>query len=609
MRFPSLPSLIPGLLAISAALYLGLVLLWDPVTPVPWDATHMYLPLARQFLERGVALLFSPDSVRAAPMSYLWPALFRAELSAIRLANIVAGAILCLLVFDTARRIHSPWAGAIAAWSVSLSPLLRPYIPEPLTETQFLLFTAIWWWGMAGYLQGKRIFLLPAVIGGSLSVLTRQVWLYPILLSAFVSALWWFAQRNRTVARVLLVHALIAVAPLVVMGKNYALFHHPVVATGAGGAIYFGQHPLTGGFEPSLLGLVYDERPVLGLLGVDHLTPLGDKVLSRIGFEWLRVRPVADSLSELPVRVGRVLFFGNRGLAPTPYNTRALRIAEIWLALIAVIAAWRVPIVALLGAGLALQTAQLSILLFNDRYSIGTLEYGLILLASIGLVATFRPIVGAFRQAFSQSRFPSGPTAGRAVARPFLVAFLCTASIAGGYWVQRFVAPAEARMPSDERLVRALTVLAPPEIWSDRQQAFLPDHEVVVTSELTVVRVRVSSPQRSTNANLLWRIRATVTPASGKRCRRSAIQFFYGASQVLGTARNILLQDDGQPHDYTLGAHSITSGLFPAENGELQLRFACSEATKIKVHEAVLYESQIPAIYAPRAQAIANELR
>ena len=254
----------------------------------------------------------------------------------------------------------------IAAWALALSPLLRPFIAQPLTEAPFLLFTAIWWWGLVAYLQGERLFLIAAVIGGSLSMLTRQVWFYPVLLLVLSAAALRLLRNKGMTSRMLLVHALILVAPAMVMVKNYATVNHAVVATGAGSALYFGQHPLTGGFKPPLIGLSYDEGAVLSLLNVDHKSPLGDTVLTAIGLEWLRDRPILESLAQMPTRIGRVLFLPNRGLAPTAFNHRALRIATVCLALIALVAMWRNPLVVLLGAGLALQSLQLSIVLFNN---------------------------------------------------------------------------------------------------------------------------------------------------------------------------------------------------------------------------------------------------
>lgn len=140
------------LAGLASALF-GCMLLAERVQPLPFDAEHFHFPMASRVLEEGFAYLLSPESVRSTPVSYLWPALFGNDAASLHVAHVAAGMALCLLAFDTVRRLFSPWAGAIAAWGLVLSPLLRPFIAQPLTEAPFLLCTAIWWWGLVAYLK------------------------------------------------------------------------------------------------------------------------------------------------------------------------------------------------------------------------------------------------------------------------------------------------------------------------------------------------------------------------------------------------------------------------------------------------------------------------
>lgn len=135
----------------------------------------------------------------------------------------------------------------------------------------------------------------------------------------------------------------------------------------------------------------------------------------------------------MPTRIGRVLFLPNRGLAPTAFNNRALRIATVCLALIGLVAMRRNPLVVLLGAGLALQSLQLSIVLFNNRYGVGTLDYGLILLASIGLAWSARPVFATDADAAGARPPPREWRVARGVAVSSAVVLLCTAAISLGY--------------------------------------------------------------------------------------------------------------------------------------------------------------------------------
>ena len=592
-----------------ASAFFGYVLLAERVQPLPFDAEHFYFPMASRLLEEGFAYLLSPESVRSTPVSYLWPALFGNDPASLRIAHVAAGMALCLLAFDTVRRLCSPWAGAIAAWALALSPLLRPFIAQPLTEAPFLLFTAIWWWGLVAYLQGERLFLIPAVIGGSLSMLTRQVWFYPVVLLVLSAAALRPLRNRGMTSRMLLAHALILVAPAMFMVKNYVIVDHAVVATGAGSALYFGQHPLTGGFEPPLIGLSYDEGAVLSLLSVDHKSPLGDRVLTTIGLQWLRDRPIFDSLAEMPMRIGRVLFLPNRGLAPTVFNDRALRIATVCLALIGLVAMRRNPLVVLLGAGLALQSLQLSIVLFNNRYSVGTLDYGLIVLASIGLAWSAKPVFTTYADAADARPTPRGWQIARGVAVSSAVVLLCTAGISLGYWVQRFMPPEDAKMPRDPGLVRALGPAPQLLTWTAEGTALALDAETVSANPDVLIRLAIPALHPDSNANVMWMIRMSVASPRPGRCRRATIAFTDRSSETTGPTRELWLKDDGSVHDYVVGAHPATSVLFPRGEGELRLQFACAVGTRIGLKHAALYDSRIPEVYAPRAEEIARRFR
>jgi NADH:ubiquinone oxidoreductase subunit K len=392
------------------------------------------------------------------------------------------------------------------------------------------------------------------------------------------------------------------------MLKNHAVADHAVVATGAGSALYFGQHPFTGGFEPPLIGLDYDEWTVLSVLDVDHKSPVGDKVLTAIGLEWLRDRPILESIAEMPARIGRVLFLPNLGLAPTVLNLRALRIVTLCLALIGLIAQRRKPLVVLLAAGLAIQSLQLSVVLFNDRYSIGTLDYGLILLASVGVVSSLRPIFATAAVAPGAPPKPHRPRAWGAVAAPLAIALLCAAGVSLGYWMQRFAPPEAARLPRDPALVRALGPLPPPVILA-ADGAQTRDAQVVASRSDTRLRVAIPPLHPNPKANVMWVVRMAVGPSPGTRCRRATIAFVDRSTATTAPTQGIFLMDDGLAHDYVIGAHSATSVLFPRDEGELHLRFECSVGTRIRLEHAALYVSRIPEIYAPRAEDFAKRLR
>jgi hypothetical protein len=459
-----------------------------------------------------------------------------------------------------------------------------------------------------GFAAGATPIAAPiAALGATLSILVRPVWLYPILLLTLLAALFWWWRRHPLAARLAVLHAAALVLPALVMAKNAVLFDHPVVATGAGAALYYGQHPLTGGVEPPVLGLSYDEGLVTRALHADHLTPAGDKALSRIGKDLLLSRPIAASLAELPERIGRVLFFSNRDLTPGLPNERALRIAELCLALAGLWAVRQRWPGLLLGAGITIQTLQLSLLLYTPRYSIGSIEYPLLILAGIGLVAVLQPLARTLRQPATANRRYA--VAG-AAARPIGLMLLGTAGIAAGYWVQRFVPIAEARLPAHGEYTRRLPAAPTPEVWSVPDGTFRAGAEVAAVGRPRLqVRIRVDDPKPVFGANDLWRLRFSVTPPAGQRCRKAGATYLNLPSGKAGADKVFLVRDDGLPHDYILGAHAMASPLYPWGDGELRLTFACPTGTRVQVQDAVLHESRLNEIYAPLVARLAKELQ
>ena len=55
--------------------------------PVMFDPQYTYLPAAKSLIEQGWSFFASPASYRVAPLTYLWPALWGADPSSIRIAH------------------------------------------------------------------------------------------------------------------------------------------------------------------------------------------------------------------------------------------------------------------------------------------------------------------------------------------------------------------------------------------------------------------------------------------------------------------------------------------------------------------------------------------
>ena len=173
---------------------------------------------------------------------------------------------------------------------------------------------------------------------------------------------------------------------LAFIAKNAILFHFPFVATGAGNALYLGNNPLTGGYDPAYLGLGFD----VGSIARDqsHLTLEAERLLRGAAGIVMASRDIGDQLALHLHKLGAFLFITNAEIEGPVALLRAWRIG---LFVLAALGAWALRrqllgwvIVATLGYQVAVHVP----VLFTLRYSVGTIDPWLVLLAGIGL-ATF----------------------------------------------------------------------------------------------------------------------------------------------------------------------------------------------------------------------------
>ena len=132
------------LLAAALALNLHSLLPYAAQTGQDFDAIHLYTPLARRWLAEGWPFLLAQESLQAPPFSWLYPALFGADITSIKIANVVLSCLLLAAVFRAAMLCHSLAAGILAAFAFALSPLLRPFLGTANTEPVFLFLMGVW---------------------------------------------------------------------------------------------------------------------------------------------------------------------------------------------------------------------------------------------------------------------------------------------------------------------------------------------------------------------------------------------------------------------------------------------------------------------------------
>jgi hypothetical protein len=548
-----------------------------------FDAIHTYLPLAREFSTSGWRFLLAPESARVPPLSYLWPALFAADPDTIKHANIVASALIPFLLFDAGRKSFSCLAGSFAAWLYATSPLVSPWIPQVLSEPPFLVFTAIWIWALAYVCDGNKRFIPVAALACGFSLLTRPIWFYPVLLS--IPLLWLWLKWRRERAGVLVGSQLLGlVLPAAILAKNLWLFGLPMIAVGAGAALYYGNHPMTGGIDPPLLLLGYDHA------GGDHLSFAGDHNLKAIGLDMIASKSIADNIAFFWHKLEYNVLFTPFDLPQRWWNDRAFRIAELVFAGAGYWALRGRIFGTLLGIGVVLQLIQHLPLLYNQRYSIGALELPLTLLAGTGLAVTMVSILRGRTTQWAGGVARNDGLFSRSIA--FLViAMTVVAVVAGDRLRQGPVPQPLLRGFPSEVLLDWSPAPAPAAAQTDRQGRLDAGHPAL--------EIQIPPLPLTREDNQAWELEISMSPGMGERCREVNLAFMPASGYAKPPERSIPLKvlDDGVRHRYAVGATRSYSPLFPGEPGILRARLDCPEGAVANITRVRFVQSRLHEYY------------
>lgn len=342
-----------------------------------FDAIQTYLPMARRLLAEGLAYFAQEQSIQMPPFAYVWPAIFGGELAAVKLANYLLSGATLLLVFRTARVLHSEAAGLAAAAFFVLCPTTRQFLATALSEGPYFFLVAAWIWSLAEYLTGgRRAYLAIAAVALGLATLTRGslFYLLPVLVALFA----WKRERAATVA-----HLAALAIPVAFIVKNLALFSFPFFATGSGNALYLGAHPVTAGYDPLYFGLLFDTGSVT--LNPSPLLLESERLMAGIARMMILETPPAQLAAMYAQKLGAFVFVSNVAI-DGDLSMRLWRIATLVLATVGLagvgsgLARW------VLGTTVAYLVAVHVPVLYEHRYSVGALDLWLALLAGVGAV-------------------------------------------------------------------------------------------------------------------------------------------------------------------------------------------------------------------------------
>jgi hypothetical protein len=609
--FPSRPAPVAGWLW--EVLALSCIAYWhvQTVSALPkllqLDSTNVYLPGARSLIEQGWAFFSTPESYHTAPLNFIWPALFSGELETIVTANLCLSVLILALVFYTGKLLCNRLAGLAGALLYAASPLIPPLFTSVLSEPLFLAGTMTWIFGTAHYVLRRPVGLYIAVIGGCVTILTRPIWLPFILVSIPLLAWKWRTRRSEDAWRkLLLVHGCILVAGALYGLHNQLEFGFFGIATGGGTALYLGNHPLTHGIEPGRLMLDYDVQTTLIPWNGEHLSIEGDRVLRAIGWSMIWDRSFIEQIQWLLYKIGAVLFFVKGDFAPDLYSIRALRVFECLFAIYGTGFVRSDALRTWIAGAITIQVAQLAMLLYNLRYSIGSLELWLILLAGCGVA---RLLDGVRARIWS---VPSGVRLGIDFEKSahsgwpgIAVVILVVAGIGIAHWDRRLspsLQPGVDRAP-----VRALLELEAPKANASqsRNVVRLPNGAFFVGGNEGLMAFDVPGPpHHELGFNQIWLLELTIVPPPGETCRGGRISYesIEPRPDVPFTALPIEFKGDGLVHRYAISATYPFSALYPASAGILRLRPFCPMNTHVAVHRISLLESTAHTFYQSRVK-------
>lgn len=354
------------------------------------DAENYYLPFAKKFLTIGPSLIFQKDSLKLSLGTYIWPAIFGADPSIIRYANLILGVFMVVLVYDISRLLHSKYAGLLSSFLFAMSPIIIFWIPSLLSEPPFIFFSLLFIWSLIKVTQKKSWSIPLCSFALTSSIFIRPVWLYPSILFLPVFALSFVfmkqQEQRKTTSRVILTIIIGLILPFMFIVRNQLKYNLPGIATGSGTTLFYGTNLFTGGYEPPIINLQYG----IGSYSSPELEKLdfieSDKKLASVSKEHLRQMPIKDLVYWV---ITKFSWFSFLTPLETNFKMALIRALEFSLSLLGFIWAIREKkyLIITLGCAYILQTGQTIPALYNVRYSAGNLEPLLILLAPIGLVA------------------------------------------------------------------------------------------------------------------------------------------------------------------------------------------------------------------------------
>lgn len=599
-------------------------------SPVMVDPAYAYLPAARALLEQGWSFLLTPESYRVVPLAYLWPALWGADPTLIRIAHMGLWVGCVWFLWRICVLLGGHRAGMVAML-LALHPELVRYFPSELTEPIYLFGLFGWMHAMARIIISQEHSIAVAMQGAfmlTITLLSRPV-LQLIAPAALLVCLgciayWSIAKKGTQPPGLQLRLPTIAwslgwglVLPITLVVKNGVVFGLWGLGTGSGIGLYLGTHPLFQGAEPGFLGFNFDVNWLAGLAGADHSHSLiADRATRQAALWQLQSMPMADALAFFSRKLWWWLAHHPAQIEAFGSALRKVRLLELLLVVVPI--AWlaygwirrinftralchiAAPVqwafAAFLLAMFLAMLAQMMPILYNSRYSSALLDPWLIPLASFGFAILTAPIQLKNiprRDSWSKKQISCyGNHIWPSIAAMIAIITL----VFGGYG---FLRKYENIAIDPMHMGLTLAHLTISDSSRIETQGMVPyrDRSWVITESPAVLQVHIdqSDVDHLTAANLfnaLWETEIALQ-SQGKFCGKAEIAYQMADGRILQPLQKLSLmlslQADGTPHRLVTHANHE---LRPHEPGSLRIMLDCPAGTVVEWRSTRLLESR-----------------
>lgn len=591
-----------------------------PIAAQNSDVTGSYLPAARAFREAGFAMMAHWKSLEISPFSYVYLSLFLDHPEFAQYLHCAFFGLCVWLFYRIGERIHSPAAGAVAAWLLASQPSLGSLFSTLLSEPLFFTLLSVSLWATVEVVAGgRRRLIAVAGVAFGLGLITRGVFIYGfyaalLLLPLLARGARGMSRRlpekfpvertlgcSRNLLELWRICLFALPFPLVVLVKNLILFGFFGLYSGAGAQLYYGSHPLTGGIDPNwILGLWMDVPLTSSPSYIPPLSPLGDLVYGEIGREMIRDLGLLPWLGMLLHKALAFVFAVNGNMGSNPSNplpwvdVRTLRVVEAGLAVAGLWAVRSRRAVALFALGAVYVVAVHAPALLVYRYSV-LLVFFLIPLSAAGAVWT-------------ATRLAASSTRQRTVA--WGVCLTVALGVAAGKWhyahalntpihVSRghlreaaVVPPETLRALSGERWRAVSTV---PGAAAVSATYFAADARPVLLVPITGAELSGLLLQGRVLA--VTSIRMAIAAPHGADCRSATLSFRPAGSDTgWSPGQRFRIRADGRERWYHVGSYPLKL----ARAGLFRLTFDCPAGTRVTPGDFRVLEDFTAATYGRR---------